>query len=202
MSQKQLQVASPACLGLDRSTGSLAGAARHYEKRLSELEDLYLDREAFVALCAGSRDQIAYWVDDFQADGTGSLVVGTSVLLPGLVGDEYAMTRGHIHEVSETAEVYHCVAGHGVLLMETIEGDLRTVEMSEDTIAYVPGHWIHRSVNVGSTPLVTVFTYDASAGQDYTVVERSHGLSQLVVRNGDSWTLRENPRYTPRDHER
>lgn len=195
----QLQVTGPTRLEVERSTGRLLGAVRHYEKRLADLGGVYLDEAAFIARCEREGDQVAYWVDDFWAEGPGSLVVGTSVLLPGFVGEEYAMTRGHLHQTAEAGEVYHCISGHGIVLMENLVGESRVVEMTEDTIAYVPGHWIHRSVNVGTVPLVTLFTYDASAGQDYEVVERSRGLSQLVVRDDGGWKLVDNSRYLPRD---
>jgi len=190
----------PEGLRLDRSTGALSGSARRYDKRIRDLGGLYADEEAFARCCADRGDEVAYWVEDFRTDSPGSLVVGTTVLLPGTVGEEYAMTRGHLHQVAEAAEVYHCVAGHGVLLMETLAGEVRAVEMHPDTIVYVPGGWIHRSVNVGPAPLVTVFTFDAAAGQDYAVIGRSRGLAKLVTTDASGgWRLSDNPRYVSRD---
>jgi glucose-6-phosphate isomerase len=190
----------PESLRVDRATGELGGSGRRYVKRVRDLAGMYFDEEAFGRDCAADGDRIAYWVEDFRTDGPGSLTVGTSVVLPGTVGREYAMTRGHLHQVAEAAEVYHCVAGHGVLIMETVDGEVRAEEMRPDTIVYVPGHWIHRSVNVGTTPLITVFTYDAAAGQDYGIIERSGGLAKLVTEDGDGgWQLSDNPRYVSRD---
>ncbi|MFL4910638.1 glucose-6-phosphate isomerase family protein [Streptomyces sp. MMS24-I2-30] len=190
----------PESLRVDRATGVLSEPAKRYVKRVKDLAGLYLDEAAFAKARAADENRIVYWVDDFRTSGPGSLTVGTSVVLPGKVGTEYAMTRGHIHQVAEAAEVYHCVAGHGVLIMETIDGEVRAEEMRPDTIVYVPGNWIHRSVNVGSTPLITVFTYDAAAGQDYGIIERSQGLAKLVTEDGQGgWQLSDNPRYVSRD---
>jgi glucose-6-phosphate isomerase, archaeal len=190
----------PEGLRVDRDTGALSGSARRYEKRIRDLAGLYLDEAAFAQICDDRGDEVAYWIEDFRAESPGSLTVGSSVLLPGTVGGEYAMTRGHLHQVAEAAEVYHCVAGHGVLIMETLDGEVRAEEMRPDTVVYVPGHWIHRSVNVGRTPLVTVFVYDAAAGQDYGIIERSRGLAKLVTADGNGgWQLSDNPRYVGRD---
>ncbi len=191
-------IASPMALEVDRSTGRLNGASRHYEKHVQDLAGLYLDEVAFASHRETRGDDVAYFVDDFRANEDEGLVVGTSVLSPGVVGREYAMTRGHLHEHAAAPEIYHCLSGHGVVVMESLEGELRVVEMRDGTVVYIPGHWIHRSVNVGGDLLVTVFAYSSAAGQDYGVVERARGLSRLVVRDGEGWTLVDNPRYVAR----
>ena len=192
-------ITSPMALEVDRLTGRLNGASRHYEKHVRDLAGLYIDDAAFASYCATHGDDLAYFVDDFHTDEDEGLVVGTSVLSPGVVGREYAMTRGHLHEHAAAPEIYHCLSGHGVVVMESLEGELRVVEMRDGTVVYIPGHWIHRSVNVGGDLLVTVFAYSSAAGQDYGVVERARGLSRLVVRDGEGWTLVDNPRYVARD---
>ena len=193
------EIGSPMAFEVDRSTGRLIGASRHYEKYVRDLAGLYLDEAAFASRCAVHGDDVAYFVDDFRANEEEGLIVGTSVLLPGVIGSEYAMTRGHLHEHAAAPEIYHCLSGHGALVMENLKGEPRIVEMRESTVVYVPGHWIHRSVNVGGDPLVTMFAYSSGAGQDYGVVERSRGLSKLVVRDGEGWRVVDNPRYVARD---
>lgn len=192
------EIVPPLRLLLERSTGRLDGAERRYEKRLSDLAGVYLDERALDARRRDHSDPLAYSVEDFRVDAPGSLVVGTTALEPGVVGEEYAMTRGHIHVVPSAAEIYCCVSGHGVLLMEDLRGETSFLELAPDTVAYVPGGWIHRSVNVGAEPLVVLFAYEANAGQDYGIVERSRGLSSLVVVDGDGWKLVPNPRYVSR----
>jgi glucose-6-phosphate isomerase len=118
--------------------------------------------------------------------------------LPGTVGEEYLMTRGHLHEPVEAAEVYHCISGNGVLMLESISGQLTTVEMAPNRVIYIPGGLIHRSVNVGTTPLITLFLYRANVGQDYGVVEQAHGLSKLLVRDDAGWKLVTNSNYRAR----
>jgi len=179
------------------ATGVMENATRHYEKRLKDLDGLYQDQSAFDILAAQDRDTVVYEVWDHSAsDRAGDLVFGTSVMKPGKIGREYFMTRGHIHALADRSEIYHCVAGHGVMLMENPDGAVRTLEMTPGSVAYVPPHWTHRSVNVGDGTLVTVFCYSADAGQDYSPIERAGGMRQLVVDDdAGGWTLERNPRH-------
>jgi len=117
--------------------------------------------------------------------------------MPGRVGEEFAVTRGHLHAKVDRAELYHCLSGQGVLLMDTIAGESRAIPMNPGQAVHVPGDWIHRSVNVGVEPFVTIFCYGADAGQDYNVIAEAGGITQLVVLDGaGGWTLRPNPRHT------
>jgi glucose-6-phosphate isomerase len=68
--------------------------------------------------------------------------------------------------------------------------------MSPGEAVHVPGHWVHRSVNVGEEPFVSLFCYPADAGQDYALIAEAGGMAQLVVTDGDGgWTTRPNPRH-------
>jgi glucose-6-phosphate isomerase len=125
-------------------------------------------------------------------------VFGTSVLQPGAVGDEFFMTRGHIHVRADRPEIYVCESGHGVMHMEAPDGETHPLPMRPGSIVYVPPYWVHRSVNVGPEPLITVFCYPADAGQNYGIIEQSRGMRTLIVRDGGGWKEIENPRYRPR----
>jgi glucose-6-phosphate isomerase len=186
----------PAELRIDPVTGVMANATRRYEKRVADLRGLYADAAAYEALAREHGERLAYEVYDHRTDErAGDLVFGTSVLYPGRVGGEYAMTRGHIHHIADRTEIYYTLRGHGVLLMQTVDGELDAVELRPGTVAYVAENRIHRSVNVGGEPLVTLFCYAGDAGQDYGVIERSGGMRQLVVADGDGWTTVDNPRW-------
>jgi glucose-6-phosphate isomerase len=67
------------------------------------------------------------------------------------------------------------------------------------TVVYVPPYWIHRSVNTGTSPLVTFFCYPADAGQDYEIIARAGGMKTLIVADGEGWREVPNPRYRGRD---
>jgi len=187
-------------LVVDPPTGALEGSTSTYEKRLGDLEGLYLDAEAFATRAADEADTIVYTVHDLRpSERTGDVIVGTSSLEPGRIGDEYYMTRGHLHAIADRPEVYHCVHGHGVMLMEDETGTTDAIEMTPGTVAYVAPGWIHRSVNVGDERFVTVFTYPADSGQDYDVIADAGGMASRVVVDGDDgWKIVDNGRYTGR----
>jgi glucose-6-phosphate isomerase len=180
----------PAALEILESGTRLGGTNRRYERRVADLEGIYSDFEAFNQYSASHGEELAYSVDESRIDdGAGALIVGLSVLLPGLIGTEYAMTRGHLHVKSDRAELYVCVAGRGILVMDDLEGHMRMVELTPGRAVHVPGGWIHRSVNVGDEPFSTVFCYAADAGQDYEIVRRARGMQMLVVTDGrGGWT--------------
>ena len=176
--------------------GSMRGLSSHYEKRLEDLSGVYRDRQAFdELLIARGPATLSYTVEESRVgDGPGALVIGTSTLLAGVVGREFAMTRGHLHAVADRAELYHCLSGSGVLLLETTDGESQAVPMEAGDAVHVPGHWLHRSVNVGDQPFVTLFCYPADAGQNYDIIAAAGGMASLILSDGSGgWDRRANP---------
>lgn len=190
----------PAACTID-ATGAMAGATGAKRTRLRDLAGLFADEAAFAALVQAHGDDLAYGVDEFRPARSApqELIFGTSTLQPGRVGDEFLMTRGHIHIKSDRPEIYFCQAGEGVMHMELPDGTTRPMAMRPGTVVYVPPYWIHRSVNTGTTPLVTFFCYPADAGQDYEIIARAGGMKTLIVADGDGWREAPNPRYRGRD---
>lgn len=187
-------VTEPVKLEIRAGDGELGGKNGRYEKLLADLDGLYRDAAAYQAARAADTGAPVYWVESSNTEPTdGGLITGVSVLEPGRIGDEFAMTRGHIHAAHQHAELYVGLAGHGVMLLETIDGRSRAVEVHPGEAVYVPGHWVHRSVNVGPDRFVTLFCYGSAAGQDYGIIERAGGMQQLVVAAPDGWTTRPNP---------
>lgn len=180
------------------AAGGIDGATRRYEKKLGDMGGVYLDSAGYEQqVSERGDDQLVYHVDEQKYhDGPGALIVGTSTVLPGRVGEEFALTRGHLHAVSDRAELYHCLSGHGVMLLETVAGDSTAVELTPGKAVNVPGEWIHRSVNVGDEPFVTLFCYAADAGQDYAIISEAGGMKSMIVADGDGWAAVPNPRHT------
>ncbi|WP_081785015.1 glucose-6-phosphate isomerase family protein [Cellulomonas sp. KRMCY2] len=178
--------------------GAMAGRTGAYDKVLGDLVGVYADGDAFeAAVRSQGADRLVYHVDEHRgADGAGALIIGTSTVLPGRIGDEFAVTRGHLHAKADRAELYHCLSGRGVMLLETLSGESKAIPLSAGEAVHVPGHWIHRSVNVGSEPFVTLFCYAADSGQDYGLIADAGGMAQLVVTDGaGGWTTRPNPQH-------
>jgi glucose-6-phosphate isomerase len=91
------------------------------------------------------------------------------------------MTKGHFHAELETAEVYYCLGGQGVMVMETPEGDWAVEELRPGRVLYVPPRWAHRSVNTSrDEDLVMFFVYPGNAGHDYGTIE-AQGFRKLVL---------------------
>lgn len=199
MEMAATKLGNPARLVL-RGDGGMDGATGHYEKRLSELAGLYLDSAAHAAAVAALGDPVVYSVDDFRPSAeAGDMIFGVTRMLPGKIGDEFYLTRGHIHAKADRPEIYHGQAGRGLMLMESPAGETRVIEIAANTVCYVPPYWIHRSINTGSDDLVMAFSYPADAGQDYGIIARSNGMRQRVLDNGKGgWRLVDNADYRVR----
>ncbi|WP_188910801.1 glucose-6-phosphate isomerase [Aureimonas endophytica] len=180
--------------------GRLAGGTGRYEKRLSDLHGIYADEAAFAALLA-SGDPVVYAVEDLKPTlGAGDMIFGITRMAPGRVGEEYFVTRGHIHAVANRPEIYYGESGAGLMLLESPDGEIRIVEIGPKTVCYVPPYWIHRSVNVGAEDLVMTFAYPADSGQDYDIIARAGGMRQRIVADGATgWRAVDNAAYRPRD---
>ncbi len=176
--------------GLCKS-GKVKPTLRHVSDMVSQFSD-----EAAARKLAAESDPLLYefyGLDLPEEDGV--LQFGTTTLYPGKVGDEYFMTKGHFHTILDTAEVYYGLSGHGMMMMETPEGEVSCVEVHPGDALYVPGRWAHRSINTGDEPLVMFFVYRSDAGHDYGTIE-SKGYRKLVVeRNGVPIQI-DNPKWT------
>ena len=185
---------------VDIQQGALKGASNRYVKTFRELDGLYEDKTAFDALLKTKADDIAYEVTDYKPSAnSGDMIIGVTRMEPGKVGREYYMTRGHIHAKPNRPEMYYGESGKGVMLLESPAGDIRAIEITARAMIYVPPYWIHRSVNVGSVPLVMTFAYPADSGQDYDIIAKAGGMANRVVDNGQGgWAAVANASYTKR----
>ena len=172
--------------GLSRSRKSLT-------RRLSNMKAIFHDRAAVERALAGEDPVIYEFYDMGMPETSGDVAFGTSITYPGKVGDEYHMTKGHFHTVLDTAEVYYCLQGHGLMMMESPEGDVEVQELRKGLAVYVPGRYAHRSINISADePLVTFFAFPGHAGHDYGTIE-SKGFRKLVVQKDGAPALIDNP---------
>lgn len=174
---------------------TLAQYHNHITRRLSSMKGQYADGAAFAAMLS-QEDVLVYEVYEIvRPEVTGELMTGLSIVHPGRVGEECFMTKGHFHAVLETAEIYHCLAGEGVMVMETPEGEWAVESLRPGTVLYIPPRWAHRSVNTGKTEdLVTFFAYPGHAGHDYGTIE-DHGFRKLILERDNGMQIVDNPRW-------
>jgi glucose-6-phosphate isomerase len=171
-------------IAYDPAAGTLEGGSV-VERRLSDLRGIFADAEAFErALRDG--DPVVYTVQSIEAGaGEGDLHYGIGTIQPGRVGEEYYMTKGHLHAWRPAAEVYVGLRGTGAMLLEDEETrESRLVPLGAGRIVYVPGHTAHRTMNTGDEPLVYIGVFSARAGHDYgAIAERS--FREIVVAGED-----------------
>lgn len=199
-----MQLREPGRCVIGVTDGGLSGATGRYVKRLADLSGLYGDAAAFAAAVEEGGDRIVYEVQDYRPSAAaGDLIFGVTRMVPGRIGREYFLTRGHIHARADRPEIYTGEAGRGLMLMESPSGEIRIVEITPRTVCYVPPYWIHRSVNVGDGELVMSFCYPADAGQDYGIIEQAGGMRQRILDDGaGGWVAVDNPDYRPRPQAR
>ena len=169
----------------------------HIVRNLSQMQGQYQDSLAYDAILSGS-DPVLYEVYEVKRpEKAGELLHGLSIVHPGKIGNEYFMTKGHFHNLLETAEIYYCLRGSGYMVLETPEGDFAVEELRPQRVLYVPPRWAHRSVNTGAIEdLVTFFVYPGDAGHDYGSIEKQ-GFRKLIVERDGQPVIINNPRWLP-----
>jgi glucose-6-phosphate isomerase, archaeal len=152
------------------------------ERRLSDLRGAFADPAAYAAELA-QEDRVLYRVTAVEpAQGEGQLHYTLGVLMPGTIGQEYILTRGHAHAWRPAAEVYLCLRGQGIMLLEdATTGRAWHEPFPANGAVYVPGSTFHRTVNTGEEPLVYWGIYPWNAGHDYEAIA-GRNFRQVVVR--------------------
>lgn len=154
------------------------------KRALSQMKGIFYDDGALDEILI-KEDPLVYEFFELKLPSNSSeLLFGTSIVYPGKVGSEYFMTKGHFHEVLETAEVYYTLSGSGYMMMETPEGEIKAEALDSGVAVYVPPRWAHRTINTGNTPLITYFVFRADAGHDYGTIEQK-GYHKLIVEGKD-----------------
>ena len=182
------------------SAPELSSFDNHIQRRLSAMQGQFSDETAFEAMLQ-REDMVLYEVYEVKRpEIAGELPHGLSIVHPGKVGAEYFMTKGHFHAVLDTAEIYYCLRGQGVMVMETPEGEWAVEHLQPHRVLYVPPRWAHRSVNTDpNEDLVSLFIYPGNAGHDYGSIE-AHGFRKIVLERGGGPEIVDNPRWvSPRD---
>lgn len=171
-------------INFDLEDSKIEGAERT-ERRLSDLEGFFADAAAYEAALQED-DPVVYHVQSLSpADGGGDLHYGLGTLMPGRIGREYYLTKGHLHSWREAAEVYIGLEGTGRMLLEDEKtGKSKMLPLEKDSIVYVPGYVVHRTVNCGDVPLKYIGVYPAGAGHDYGAIAERNFYSVIVEIDG------------------
>lgn len=176
---------------LDHQLATIAGQPR-VERYLRDLEGLFADSLAYSQY-SHQANPLVYSVSSVEsANQEGDLHFGLGCIQPGRVGAEYFMTRGHLHTWREAAEVYMGLQGKGLMLLEEESGQrLWSEPLEANQVVYVPGGVAHRTVNIGTTPLIYLGIYPAQAGHDYqSIAERNFAQVVVEINNQPTVLLR------------
>ena len=163
-------------------------------RHLADVKQMFVDAAEAERLLENENPLVYEFYELGIPSHAGDLAFGTSITYPGQVAGEYYMTKGHFHEILETAEVYYCIQGRGMMMMENPEGQWDCQELSPGQAVYVPKRYAHRSINVGDEPFITFFCFRADAGHDYKTIE-TKGFRKVVVQKDGKPEISDNPRW-------
>ncbi|MFN8441706.1 MAG: glucose-6-phosphate isomerase family protein [Caldilineaceae bacterium] len=184
-------------LQYDAQTGEIEGRTPTI-RHLSDLAGSFADPAAYQQALAAGNPLLyrATQVEDAREEG--DLHYGLAILYPGKVGDEYYMTKGHIHAWRPAAEVYIGLAGQGLMLLEDERsGECIALPLERNRTVYVPGYTAHRTINTGNEPLVYWGILSSRAGHDYGSIGKRN-FSKMVVEVDGRPTVLERSDYLRR----
>jgi glucose-6-phosphate isomerase len=168
----------------DLRSGRMAGS-RVFEaaKTVGDLRNYWADPAAI-----SDPGAVLYTTQTFLTDTEerpGIVLWGNTTLMPGLVGDEYHMTRGHRHVNRTHGELCITVSGTGALLLMDEERNTRMEEMSPGSAHWIDGRLAHRTVNTGAEPLVFFCAWPPDCGHDYEEIEQLGFSARLICVHGE-----------------
>lgn len=170
---------------LDLLTGRLAGVDIVETRRtVGDLRDYWADPGAIE-----DEGALLYTTQSWfpEPDGTaGAVLFGNTTLMPGRVGGQPFMTRGHWHQKPSHGELVMTVSGTGEILLsepvdpEAADGErkplrTRSEPMYPGSVHYIDGRLAHRTINTGDAPLVFLCAWPGDCGHDYESILR-HGF--------------------------
>lgn len=153
-------------------------------RKLGDLIGVFEDEVAFAGM---NPEQVVYRVSSVLPveEGTpGGLYMGITYLMPGKVGDEYFMTKGHFHAQADRAEFYWGVEGEGMLVLMNESREVWAERMYPGSLHYIPGGVAHRVANVGDRMLVFAAAWPSDAGHDYGTIAQYGFARRLKEVNG------------------
>ena len=179
-----MEFSFPLATHFDPVTGTIEGYPLTV-RRLSDLQGSFADEQAYQR-ALGMGDPLVYTVSGVEAPPEeGQLSYALGLIMPGKIGQEYYLTKGHFHAWRPAAEVYIGLAGEGFMLLESEDGSQnQMLPLRPHHAVYVPGHIAHRTVNTGGVPLTYVGVYPAQAGHDYDAIARKNFRHVILELDG------------------
>jgi glucose-6-phosphate isomerase, archaeal len=175
------------------SSGELVGERiQHLARTIKDMKGIFRDEKARQSL---SQDAIVYRIQAVypaREGEEGGLFWGTTFIEPGMVGDEFFMTKGHFHANRGRGEYYMTVTGRGALILMDESRRTTFESMYPGTLHYIPANTAHRVANIGESVLAFWACWPSDAGHDYEAIA-SMGFSARLRRVSGIATLVEEP---------
>jgi glucose-6-phosphate isomerase, archaeal len=174
----------PVSVQVNIQDGSFTPCMEIELRKVSDLSRMFSDQSAVEEIIK-TGDRLVYQIRYYPfITHNSDMALGTTMIIPGKVGNEYHMTKGHFHEANNQPEIYHCVQGEGFLQMMTTAGEYVSVPWKPDTITHIPPQFAHRVVNVGSVPLVFIASFHVAAGHVYDLITNKGFKKIIIERDG------------------
>lgn len=166
---------------LNPITGELTGeGVVETVRTVGDLAGIFSNEAAHLSL---DPSIVAYRVQAYEPcpEGIeGAVCLATTFLMPGRVGEEYFMTRGHYHANQDRPELEVTISGEGALFLMDQDRQIRIEMMSPGSVHPVPPGTAHRVANTGTEPLVFVSYWASETGHDYGTI-REQGFSARLI---------------------
>lgn len=170
---------------LDLESYHLSGVSiQDQQRKLTEIAGIFQEEAAVNDFPA---NQLAYTVQSWLPvdDATpGGLFFGVSTIMPGKVGSEFFMTKGHFHSQSDRAEFYWGVKGKGMLILMDRNRKTWAEEVTPGSLHYIGGDIAHRLANTDDENLVVGACWPSDAGHDYEEIANNGFSARLMEVNG------------------
>jgi len=154
-------------------------------RTLKDVSDIFLNQEELADM---NSEMPVYSVQSWLPvnEGTpGGLFFGASTIMPGKVGSEYFMTKGHFHSQSDRAEFYWGVQGNGMLILMDRDRNTWAEEVYPGSVHYIGCEIAHRLANTGNTNLIVGACWPSDAGHDYDEIMTNGFSARLVESDGN-----------------
>ncbi|HYJ63175.1 MAG TPA: glucose-6-phosphate isomerase family protein [Parafilimonas sp.] len=149
-------------------------------RRIKNLKDIFFDKAALEKL---NPETIVYEVESYlpvALNTEGGLFYGITYIHPGVVGNEYFMTKGHFHKIRNRGEFYCTLQGEGMLILMDEDRNTWAEKMYPGSIHYIKGNTAHRTANTGNSILSFSAFWPSDAGHDYAIISEQ-GFSKILI---------------------
>lgn len=151
------------------------------DRKLKNLKDIFFDKNALEKM---DPETIVYEVESYlpvALNTEGGLFYGITYIHPGVVGDEYFMTKGHFHKIRNRGEFYCTLQGKGMLILMDENRNTWAEKMFPGSIHYINGNTAHRTANTGAGILSFSAFWPSDAGHDYASISEN-GFSKILIK--------------------